>query len=278
MYTLKTWLKSTPLGTLHRTIHRELLRRTRIRDFWRPVAADAPRMKLYGQLIAPGDLVFDVGANMGNRTKAFLLLNARVLAVEPQAGCAELLDSVLAGNPRFRLIRKAVGRKPGRAQMLICDDHTLSTLSMDWLAKTRDSRRFQHQQWQQRQDVEVTTLDELIDQFGTPAFTKIDVEGSELEVLNGLSYPLRCLSIEFIPECMEKAYQCIDRLCELAEYECQISIGESMRFYLPHWSPPAETKSALGRLHASVFGDIYFRLKPVVQSSAVDVSCAKPTT
>ncbi len=39
--------------------------------------------RLYGRFIEPGDLVFDVGAHVGDRVAAFRRLGARVVAVEP---------------------------------------------------------------------------------------------------------------------------------------------------------------------------------------------------
>ena len=38
---------------------------------------DELRRQFYGQFVGPGDLVFDVGANVGNRTKVFLKLGSR---------------------------------------------------------------------------------------------------------------------------------------------------------------------------------------------------------
>jgi hypothetical protein len=49
------------------------------------------RKKFYQQFINAGDLVFDVGANEGNRVQVFLDLNANVVAVEPQPNCIEIL-------------------------------------------------------------------------------------------------------------------------------------------------------------------------------------------
>ena len=39
---------------------------------------------LYRQFINPGELVFDIGANTGSRSKVFMGLGARVVAVEPR--------------------------------------------------------------------------------------------------------------------------------------------------------------------------------------------------
>src|SRR3954452_5561269 len=39
--------------------------------------------EFFAQLLAPGDLVFDVGANHGRMSEAFLELSTRVVAIEP---------------------------------------------------------------------------------------------------------------------------------------------------------------------------------------------------
>ena len=60
--------------------------------------------------------------------------------------------------------------------------------------------------------VGLTTLDALVTRFGEPAFCKIDVEGFDLEVLQGLSRPLRALSFECVPPAADLALACMDRL------------------------------------------------------------------
>lgn len=39
--------------------------------------------KFYSQFLSPGDLVFDIGANVGVYTEVFSSLGSRVVAVEP---------------------------------------------------------------------------------------------------------------------------------------------------------------------------------------------------
>ena len=47
--------------------------------------------RLYRQFMAKGDLVFDLGANLGRKTKAFLALGANVVAVEPNPDCEDII-------------------------------------------------------------------------------------------------------------------------------------------------------------------------------------------
>src|SRR3954471_20046 len=49
------------------------------------------RIAFYRQFIKPGNLVFDVGANVGNRVEVFLKCGAKVIAVEPQPNCVDIL-------------------------------------------------------------------------------------------------------------------------------------------------------------------------------------------
>ena len=52
--------------------------------------------KLYGQFVKPGDLVFNVGANVGTRTQIFVDLGAEVVAFEPQPELADGYEQLYA--------------------------------------------------------------------------------------------------------------------------------------------------------------------------------------
>src|SRR5437763_15841189 len=61
--------------------------------------------RLYRQFVAPGGLVFDLGAHVGNRVASFRRLGARVVAIEPQPQLVTVLrlrygrDQTLAIEP-----------------------------------------------------------------------------------------------------------------------------------------------------------------------------------
>ena len=55
--------------------------------------------RFYRRFIAPGDLVFDIGAHLGDRLAAFARLGARVVAVEPQPTFAAALRRRTVAKP-----------------------------------------------------------------------------------------------------------------------------------------------------------------------------------
>jgi FkbM family methyltransferase len=250
--TLRQLFKKTPLYFL---IQQSI--------FWKWTEEDEQRLKFYQEFIKPGDLVYDVGANVGNRTKVFLKLGARVVAFEPQNECADFLKKVLKKEPNFTLVRKAVGDRESSGQMFLGEASVLSTLSEQWMQFAKESGRFDQHKWNRTQPVLISTLDKAIQDFGVPSFIKIDVEGYEFVALSGLSQPIDHISIEFAAESIESTLKCIDYISLLSpKVVFQISQGESMRFDLTAWVPAQEIKQILSGLvskESLAWGDIYMR-------------------
>ena len=58
--------------------------------------------RLYGGFVRRGDLVFDVGAHVGDRVASFRRLGARVVAVEPQPAMVKVLELFYGRAPMSR--------------------------------------------------------------------------------------------------------------------------------------------------------------------------------
>jgi FkbM family methyltransferase len=217
--------------------------------------------RFYAQFIGPGALGFDLGANVGGRVSAWRRLGARVVAVEPQPLCVRVLRRRYGHDPRVRIVEMAVGAQPGRQALLISRRApTISTLSPTWPAVIQHRNPTGGETWDARLPVPVTTLDALIARFGEPAFVKVDVEGYELEVLRGLSRPLRALSFEYVPGAIDRALPCLDRLQALGPYRFNVSPGESLRFALPGWVDAEQLADWLRRQTVRKRpGDVYAR-------------------
>ena len=238
--------------------HRDIIKHF----FWNK--DDARRLKFYRQFVKPGQLVFDVGANMGNRSKIFLELGARVVAFEPQPYCATFLATAFHGNPRYTLLTSALSNQETQLTMHLSKTHTLSTIDEDWLNRMHEGGRFQDQKWDKHIAVRTTTLDQAIDEHGLPGFIKIDVEGHELNVVQGLSRPVRHLSLEFASESLDRTFLCLDHLDSIGTYRYGLSFSESMCMADTGWLDSAALKRHLldaRNRDPMTWGDVYAKLE-----------------
>jgi FkbM family methyltransferase len=218
--------------------------------------------RFYAQFMRPGDLCFDIGAHVGNRLWVWTQVGARVVGVEPQPLCLQLLQRWYGRHPQVTLVGEAVGAVVGQQQLFISERNpTVTTLSKSWIEAVQKVPSFASVQWEQAVTVKVTTLDDLITRYGEPVFCKIDVEGYELEVLRGLSRPLPALSFEYIPATKTMAVACIERLQKLGDYEFNWSVGEQHRWQAPQWVDSHTITDWLNGLPLQTnSGDIYARL------------------
>lgn len=231
--------------------------------YWRPGRQGALR-SLYRPFVAPGDLVFDIGAHLGDRTRAFSALGARVVAVEPQPHLLPWLRVLVGRHPRVELRGEAVGDRQGTTELAISRlNPTISSASRRWREKMGREPGFRTARWETMVRVPMTTLDRLVEEHGMPAFCKIDVEGFEAHVLAGLSRPLPALSVEFVTGALDDTLAALDRLGTLGTYRFNVVEGESRHFHFPDWVSEGSLRrwlrSGAGEMAS---GDLYARLAP----------------
>lgn len=217
----------------------------------------------YGRFVAAGDLVFDIGSHVGDRVAAFRRLGARVVAVEPQPALARTLRLLYGRDKAVTVVESAAGGAPGRVALkLNLDNPTVSTASEAFIAASRGVPGWEGQQWTRTVDVPVITLDALIARHGRPRFIKIDVEGFEADVLEGLAAPVTALSFEFTTIQRDVARACIARCAAIGYRAFAASLGESLAFAHERMLDADEIAAWLMGLPASAnSGDIYATLQ-----------------
>lgn len=250
------------LGT-HRTGVLRLHSRLRglVKRTWR-ILNHGRSLRFQAALINSGDLVFDVGANVGEMTALYLELGARVVSVEPQEQCLSVLQRRFGNHPRVTIIPMAVGATEGAQEIMLSDIRSpLSSMSEKWIAAVKSSGRFPYYEWSRAVTVPVTTLDSLIAAHGEPAFCKIDVEGFESEVLKGLSRPVGSLSFEYHVEFPGPVIECVERLEKLGSYRFNYTVEKQTRWELSSWVDGRQICDRLQSLpFSSLQGDVYCRL------------------
>ena len=220
------------------------------------------RRAFYLSFLSANDLVFDVGANVGNRVEVFLSIKNKVIAIEPQNYCFEFLKKKF-GNAII-ILKIALGSKKGNQPMYInSKTSTISSLSKDWIDIMKDTR-FKGEEWNETEQVVIDTLDNLIEKYGLPKFIKIDVEGFELDVLKGLTNPVPIISFEYAtPEHTLRLFECIEMIEKLSpKYLCNVSAGEKNKFVLNDWLTIDDFKNTISKNIDILegFGDVYVKL------------------
>jgi len=159
---------------------------------------EAATVRRYRALLRPGAVVFDVGAHVGYHTLRFARLvgrEGRVFAFEPHPGNYRLLRRNVERRalPQVTLIPQAVSDAPGRQRF---HETPLSMGHSLWPLKEHTGRL----------DVPRASLDAFAREEGIDRadLIKIDVEGAEPEVLEGMRglaarSPAVAVIIEFKP-------------------------------------------------------------------------------
>jgi FkbM family methyltransferase len=211
--------------------------------------------EFYSQIISKGDLCFDVGANVGTKTKLFVDLGARVVCIEPQISCCKILQH---SYKKIAVVNKGLAEKEGSINFYVCEEaNTISTISKKWINFGRFAKEYK---WGGAIRIPVTTLDKLIKIHGVPKFCKIDVEGSELRVLKGLTQLIPYLSFEFTCEFLPDAEQCMEHLLSLGPIKFNFTIGVADEFIMPSWVGKEEILNRIKTLIPKwnkLWGDIY---------------------
>jgi FkbM family methyltransferase len=219
--------------------------------------------RLYAQFVRPGDLVFDIGAHVGDRVGAFRRLRARVVAVEPQPALVRTLKLIHGRDRGVAIEPAAIGAAAGMIDLkLNLDNPTVSSASEDFLRAADGAPGWEGQAWIRSIRVPVTTLDALMARHGRPAFIKIDVEGYEAQALAGLTRPVPALSFEFTTIQRDLAAACIARCTALGYTRYNAALGESQTLAHPEWQGAAEIARWIAALpHEANSGDVYATLR-----------------
>ena len=227
-------------------------------DWW---VHEKKKENFFSEFVRPNSLCFDIGASNGSMTQLFRKLGASVISIEPQPSCLSKLSEIFRNDLYVTIVGKAVGSQIDQAEMKVAGDGSqISSLSDRWISLVRESKRFGDKEWSERMSVELTTLDELVEKYGVPAFCKIDVEGYEPLVISGLTQPLKTLSLEYTPEYYEGLANCIEALSKLGKLKLNFSVHGKYELYWLQWSYPDEFIEKLANLKepaCSIGGDVY---------------------
>jgi len=188
----------------------------------------------HSQFIKSNDLVFDIGANIGNYAEVYKELGAKVICLEPQPYCISKLRKRFNKDKNIHIVEKGASDKEGELELnLDSNNHATATFSEQF----KNDGPFSNRKWDRKIKVPVTTLDILIKEYGIPTYCKIDVEGFEYSVLKGLNTPIKYISFEYSQSLVETVKKCMSHLESLGKPMYNLCLyNKPTKFVLDNWT------------------------------------------
>lgn len=159
------------------------------------------------------NLIFDVGANIGTKSSIFSHLATQVVAFEPSLKLFTFLKKRFRYSNVF-VINCALGNDVSELDFYeIIDNEAYNSLSRKHIESTVTQRQVATIETVRKTIVKVDTLENFIRKYGTPEYIKIDVEGYEFQVIQGLKKAVQLVSFEAnLPEFQQESIQIIQYL------------------------------------------------------------------
>jgi FkbM family methyltransferase len=196
-------------------------------------------------------LIFDVGANVGTKSKIFSLLSEKVVAFEPDLQNLKILNARLKYNKHCVIDGYALSSKESTAKYYsIGNDSAYNSLSEKHINTVVKSRKIvSDKNGLTQYEVKTNTLDFFIDKYGKPDYIKIDVEGFEKEVVSGLNILVALISIEAnLPEFLPETIDIVNYLDKLSKGGYLFNYAINNYFELKEFVNITEFKKELSAL------------------------------
>jgi FkbM family methyltransferase len=155
-------------------------------------------------------LLFDIGANIGAWALHNYTSETKIISVEASPTTFETLKRNVNGKNVFPLHFAVTSSSEKYVDFFECVANTISTLDEKWL--NDPTSRFYKQYPYTKIQVQTTTIDKLILDYGVPDILKVDVEGAENIVLKSLTQPAKIVCFEWASEWNEKTIDALNHL------------------------------------------------------------------
>jgi FkbM family methyltransferase len=182
--------------------------------------AEPHLQKIIRQYVPAGATVYDIGANIGYVSLSLAKrvgATGRVIAFEPIPRNADSFRRNIALNTasNIQLFEAAASDRRGEAAIRIAEN--LTTASLVWHRNNPLATEL---------TIKTVVIDELVEaeDFGYPAFVKIDVEGAEGFVLLGMRRTLASAQPVVFLECSDSGREASWQLLRELGYSCQSAI------------------------------------------------------
>lgn len=207
--------------------------------------------------------IFDIGANIGDKTEIFRRTGCQnILSVEPDQHCIKILKWRFSHRRNITILPSAVSSTDEKKTFYrFFPGSPVNTLESKWVDELESKTNRFNTEFSVQDSVEVdaVTFSQLATIYGLPDYAKIDVEGHEYSVIQGIHTFPRLLSLEFnLPEFqddLDKALRLLSRACPDGLFNWVDSYAHGFR--ASNWVKALELQSLLETRNVR-YAEIFF--------------------
>lgn len=175
------------------------------------------------------NLIFDLGANVGDKSYVFSLFAKKIIAYEPEERLVNYLKRRFLKNKKIKIVPKVLSanRKKVKFYSFINSEaySTIEKKSLDYFLNRKVKTNIV------KKNIKSTTLNYEIIKFGTPDYVKIDCEGAEKLILKNLKFKIPIISFELnLPDFYDDGVKIISNLKKKFNSRFNIRLNDSFRF------------------------------------------------
>jgi FkbM family methyltransferase len=181
-------------------------------------------------------LLLDIGANRGDVVEVALKKGFdQIIAVEAAPKVFKELIKKYIYNDKVIPLNFAVSdTNDNQIEFYECVEDGLSTIEKSWL--TDPSMPYFNKEFRTI-GVNTITIDRIVEQYGTPDLIKIDVEGAETQVFNGMTKYHGELCFEWTLETLDKHIEQLNYLKTLGYKQFALQFIETHLNRAKKWYP-----------------------------------------
>ncbi|MDA9161112.1 FkbM family methyltransferase [Crocinitomicaceae bacterium] len=139
------------------------------------------------ELIQDGDVVIDIGANLGYFSKTFSRLspNGKVICIEPLPQYYSILKHFLSSRKNIEIHNVALGKDAGEVTMILPKSNGMIRTGLPYISKSDEKSEHPTQQ------VQIVNPNSLLKNLSKIDYIKCDIEGFEWIVFQELKEVLK---------------------------------------------------------------------------------------
>ena len=142
---------------------------------------------LVKKIIRDGDVIIDIGANLGYFSKTFSRLspNGKVICVEPLPQYYSILNYFLKARKNVEIHHVALGKEAGEVTMVLPKSNGMIRTGLPYISKKGEQSEHPTQQ------VKIINPNSLLQNLNKIDYIKCDVEGYEWVIFQEIEEPLK---------------------------------------------------------------------------------------